>query len=129
MNGAILSVMAGLAAIAIVMHPGQPASAQTQQLQKVAPSGPSQIIEGVTDPQKLAPQRQPATPDLPQKLAPSGPLVVFRTYCNGTCGCTGIDCTKKWKDDNCKADSTTCSGTGGVESTTVCSCIKKAAPE
>ncbi len=47
---------------------------------------------------------------------------VLRTHCNGTCMCTGDDCTQKWQDDTC-SDTPVCSMSGS--GTKTCSCSKK----
>jgi hypothetical protein len=52
--------------------------------------------------------------------------VVERTHCNGTCACTGDDCTKTWVKNNCEGEKADCSTQeGGTDR--VCSCVKKAA--
>ena len=47
---------------------------------------------------------------------------VVRTHCNGTCMCTGDDCTQKWQDDHC-TDTPVCSMSGAGSK--ICSCSKK----
>ena len=49
-------------------------------------------------------------------------IPVARTHCNGTCMCTGADCTQKWQDDTC-SDTPTCSSDGA--GTKICSCKKR----
>jgi hypothetical protein len=46
-----------------------------------------------------------------------------RTHCNGTCMCSGNDCTNDWGAANCKA-TPTCSGDKGAANF-ICSCEKK----
>lgn len=116
MKGArLFLVMAVSAVIALSTLPVPLASAQTQPLLKPNP----QI-------QQPAPQVAPRrTPGLPQRATPRSPGVVLRTHCNGTCMCSGTDCSDKWIADNCKTGSQTCSGSSGEEK--ICSCVKKAA--
>ena len=54
------------------------------------------------------------------KPVPGG---VFVKACNGTCQCTGKDCTKRWEKANCK-DKPVCTSTATLPST-VCSCVNK----
>lgn len=86
----------------------------------------TQVAPTVTP--QTAPQRTITRKSVPLKpgmrgvrLGTVGP--VLRTHCNGTCACTGDDCTKKWMDDTCSGPAT-CSGTGTGEQV-VCSCTKK----
>jgi hypothetical protein len=70
-------------------------------------------------------QRPQRVPGQHLQVAPDRPGVVLRTHCNGTCMCTGLDCTQTWKDTNCK-DVATCSGDDN-NADRVCSCVKKEA--
>ena len=61
-------------------------------------------------------------------LTPQGPAVApgvtYAKACNGTCQCTGKDCTPTWQKTNCK-DKPVCTSAGADTSTLVCSCVNK----
>jgi hypothetical protein len=106
----------GCFAAALLVLPiisAQHASSQDRQL--LGPKLPQvqqQRLQGIRPGQQL-------------QVAPGGSGTVLRTHCIGTCMCTGIDCTQKWKDTYYK-DVATCSGDDG-NADRVCSCVKKVA--
>ena len=89
-----LLIVAGLAIYSFVMQPGSSALAA-----------------------KLKTTPELSTAPFVKKKPP-----VLRTHCNGTCMCTGDDCTQTWQDNHC-SDTPVCSmaGTGSK----ICSCSKK----
>ena len=67
--------------------------------------------------------RQQPVPVVPQMKGPTGPQHAARTHCNGSCMCSGKDCTDTWKTNNCK-DTATCSSSG-TAADEICTCQKK----
>jgi hypothetical protein len=106
----------GCFAAALLVVPiisAQHASSQDRQL--LGPKLPQvqqQRLQGIRPGQQL-------------QVAPGGTGAVLRTHCNGSCMCTGSDCTETWKSANCK-DAPVCSSDPGNVNL-VCTCVKKVA--
>jgi hypothetical protein len=71
----------------------------------------------------------PVNPAQPRLQGQGNPPVALRTHCNGTCVCTGSDCTDKWKINNCKDGTATCSNDPETPGSLICSCVKKASTD
>ena len=107
----LIPPMSGVAFGQTTVKPRQPAT-------QVAPTLAPKPTPQTTITRKIV-RLKPGMPGV--RLGTVGP--VFITHCNGTCACTGDDCTKKWMNDTCSGPAT-CSGTGEGQNT-VCSCTKK----
>ena len=92
---------------------------QARDLEK--PDGSGASVQ--QSPKVLAPAGE--LPGLTKQPERGGGVIAPRTHCNGTCMCSGSDCTQKWIAKNCKGGEATCSGAPGEYP--VCSCIRKAA--
>jgi hypothetical protein len=107
-----LLVLVVLAVLALVIRPEAVVGAEHQRM--IGPAKPMQQLQ-------TAPRRIPGQS---LQVAPDRSGVVLRTHCNGTCMCTGSDCTEDWRKV-CQDGPTCSSDPGGAN--LVCTCVKKVA--
>lgn len=110
------SAFAVLSLLLLTVSPEAAGAAEHER--KLSPATPKfQQLQQQTAPRGI--------PGQPLQVAPGRPGgVVLRTHCNGTCMCTGADCTEDWRKV-CKDGPTCSSDPGGAN--LVCTCVKKAA--
>jgi hypothetical protein len=75
--------------------------------------------------QEIALAQQKNSKGVPDVKGPSvqSNTVSPRTHCNGTCMCSGKDCTSDWFKASCGGPQT-CSGTANSDDN-ICTCVKK----
>ena len=115
-------LIAALALLPAVLQSGAEPRARTIEMAQLEHS-PQSRTHSTLQRRQLMPHQIPGI-TTPQATTPGA---AFAQHCNGTCACTGSDCSRDWVDTNCKDGTATCTSTPDNRDSLVCSCIKKVA--